>query len=67
MDCRKSVHDAFTKKLDETFSRTVWAHPGVESWYKNSKGHVTTTSPWLLVDYWNWTRECNLQDYEFTE
>ncbi len=67
MDCRKAVHEAFAARLDKAFGRTVWAHPGVESWYKNSRGRVTTTSPWLLVDYWNWTRECNREDYEFIE
>jgi 4-hydroxyacetophenone monooxygenase len=44
----------------------VWSHPGMSSWYKNSQGHVTTTSPWRLVDYWGWTREPDLVDYHLT-
>lgn len=67
MDCRQEVHDEFAENLNEAFARTVWAHPGVESWYKNSRGRVTTTSPWLLVDYWKWTRECNFADYILTD
>jgi 4-hydroxyacetophenone monooxygenase len=36
----------------------------VSSWYKNARGVVITTSPWRLVDYWGWTREPNLADYQ---
>jgi 4-hydroxyacetophenone monooxygenase len=44
----------------------VWSHPGMTSWYKNSKGRVITTSPWRLVDYWGWTRDANLADYRLS-
>jgi len=44
----------------------VWSHPGLNSWYKNSKGRVTTTSPWRLLDSWRWTREPDLSDYELS-
>jgi 4-hydroxyacetophenone monooxygenase len=66
MDCRPDVHDAFNAKLDATLARMVWSHPGMNSWYKNSKGRVITTSPWRLVDYWGWTREAKLADYRLT-
>ena len=57
------THDAFNAKLDATLARMVWSHPGMNSWYKNSKGRVITTSPWWLVDYWGWTREPKLAEY----
>src|SRR5262245_43282539 len=63
LECREEVQDAFNARLDETLARMVWSHPGMSSWYKNSRGRVTTTSPWRLVDYWRWTREPNLSDY----
>ena len=66
MDCRPDVHDAFTAKLDATLAQMVWSHPGMTSWYKNSKGRVITTSPWRLVDYWGWTREPNVADYRLS-
>ena len=50
------MHDAYNEKLDQALARTVWSHPGMNSWYKNSKGRVTTTSPWRLLDYWRWTQ-----------
>ena len=64
MECRQEVHDAFNDRLQDALAKLVWSHPGMNSWYKNSKGQVTTTSPWRLLDYWRWTREPNLADYE---
>jgi 4-hydroxyacetophenone monooxygenase len=63
LDVRREVCDAFDAKLDATLARMVWSHPGMTSWYKNSKGRVVTTSPWRLVDYWRGTREPRLDDY----
>lgn len=64
MDCKQEVHDAYNERISTAFSQMVWSHPGMTSWYKNSKGRVTTTSPWRLVDYWNWTREPELEDFD---
>jgi 4-hydroxyacetophenone monooxygenase len=66
LECRQEVHDAFNQRLDARLAQMVWSHPGMSSWYKNSQGHVTTTSPWRLVDYWGWTREPDLVDYHLT-
>jgi 4-hydroxyacetophenone monooxygenase len=66
MDCRHEVHDAFNAKLDARLAQMVWSHPGMTSWYKNSKGRVITTSPWRLVDYWGWTRDADLADYRLS-
>jgi 4-hydroxyacetophenone monooxygenase len=63
LDCREDVHDAFNARLDAALAKLVWSHPGMNSWYKNRRGKVTTTSPWRLVDYWRWTREPDLADY----
>ncbi len=66
MDCKQDVHDAYNQRLDETLARMVWSHPGMDSWYKNSKGRVTTTSPWRLLDYWRWTKAPDLADYDLS-
>jgi 4-hydroxyacetophenone monooxygenase len=45
----------------------VWSHPSIaNSWYRNSKGKVTILSPWRLLDYWKWTQEIDLDDYELS-
>ena len=63
LECRQDVHDAFNQRLDRALARTVWSHPGMNSWYKNPSGRVTTTSPWRLLDYWRWTKAPDLADF----
>jgi 4-hydroxyacetophenone monooxygenase len=43
----------------------VWAHPGVNNWYKNPAGRVTAVSPWRLVDYWKMTAALDPSHYRF--
>jgi 4-hydroxyacetophenone monooxygenase len=64
LECRQDVHDAYNSRFDARHQTLVWSHPGMGSWYKNAAGRVTTTSPWRLVDYWGWTKEPNLADFE---
>lgn len=64
LECKRTVHDAYQDRLDAALSKMVWSHPGMSSWYKNDAGRVTTTSPWRLVDYWSWTREPDLADFD---
>jgi 4-hydroxyacetophenone monooxygenase len=64
LECRPAVLDDYDDRLSEALSMTVWAHPAVDSWYKNERGRVITTSPWRLLDYWNWTRDPDLDDFD---
>jgi 4-hydroxyacetophenone monooxygenase len=64
MECRQDVHDAYAARFDARHAEMVWSHAGATSWYKNAAGRILTTSPWRLVDYWTWTREPNLDDFE---
>ena len=66
MDCRPYVHEEYNDRVDAAHSRMIWTHPGMQTWYRNEEGRVTTNSPWRLVDYWKMTREPNPTDYEFT-
>jgi 4-hydroxyacetophenone monooxygenase len=51
------VHDGYNERVDAAHQAMVWTHPGMNNWYKNSKGRVTSNSPWRLVDYWQMTVE----------
>jgi 4-hydroxyacetophenone monooxygenase len=64
MECRQDVFQAFNDRFDARHRTLVWSHPGMGSWYKNAAGKVLTTSPWLLVEYWGWTRAPDLADYD---
>ncbi len=63
MEVRADVHDDFNARVDAAHAKMVWAHGGVDNWYKNSKGRVFANSPWRLVDYWSMTREPDSADY----
>jgi 4-hydroxyacetophenone monooxygenase len=64
LECRAAVYRDYTERLRAALARMVWSHKGVHNWYQNSHGVVVATSPWRLVDYWRWTREPDLADYE---
>lgn len=64
MECRRDVHDAYAARFDARHEQMVWSLPAANSWYKNAHGKVLTTSPWRLVDYWGWTRQPNLDDFD---
>lgn len=64
INCKPAVYDNYVQRLERALAKMVWSHPGVNNWYKNARGVVVNTSPWRLVDYWNWTKSMNPQDYE---
>ena len=64
IECTEQAADAYYDRFTETAARTVWAHKGVDNWYKNQDGKVVTTSPWRLIDFWRWTRAPKLSDFE---
>ena len=63
IEVRREAFDRYVAELDERLARTVWSTPGVDSWFKNSSGRVTTNSPWRLVEYWQMTRRIDPADY----
>ncbi|MGB3797495.1 MAG: NAD(P)/FAD-dependent oxidoreductase, partial [Alteraurantiacibacter sp.] len=67
MDCRPEAHDAYNRTIDARLERMVWSDPGLNSWYKNAKGRITTNSPWRLVEYWGLTRSPDPQAFRFVD
>jgi len=41
----------------------IWSHPGMTTYYRNTRGRVVTVMPWRLVDYWEMTHEADLSNY----
>jgi 4-hydroxyacetophenone monooxygenase len=64
LECRAEAYKGYTERLRAALARMVWSHRGVHNWYQNAHGVVVATSPWRLVDYWRWTREPDLADFE---
>jgi 4-hydroxyacetophenone monooxygenase len=63
VECRKDVHDAYVERIDDALSRTIWAHPGMTTYYRNSRGRVVSTMPWTNSEYWHMTREPDLGEF----
>lgn len=65
MECREDVYDAYNERVDAAHNAMVWTHAGVNNWYKNRVGRVTTNSPWRIVDYWTMARAPQEGDFLF--
>jgi 4-hydroxyacetophenone monooxygenase len=67
MEPRQAVHDEYYERTQRELDKYVWSQPSVKStWYKNAEGKIHILSPWRLVDYWRWTREPDLADFEIS-
>mgnify|MGYP006274237397 CR=1 FL=1 len=63
LEVRREAHDAYVAKVDAEHAELVWAHPGVNTYYRNAAGRVVSVMPWRLVDYWGMTRTPDFSDY----
>jgi 4-hydroxyacetophenone monooxygenase len=63
VEVRQDVHDAYNAKVDATHEQMVWTYPGVESYYKNSKGRIVVNNPFRILDVWRMTEVADLNDY----
>lgn len=64
IDPKPEVHDAYNRRIDEGNRRMAWGVSRVNTWYKNRAGRVTQNWPFTLLEYWQQTRDVNLDDYE---
>jgi 4-hydroxyacetophenone monooxygenase len=64
LEVRRDVHDRYIEKVDAEHAELVWTHPGMNNWYRNRRGRVFGPMPFRLVDYWRFTREPDLDDFE---
>ncbi|MFZ9041518.1 MAG: flavin-containing monooxygenase [Ilumatobacteraceae bacterium] len=63
---KESVHDEYVHAVDERHGQMIWTHPGVSTYYRNSKGRVVLATPWSLLEYWEMTHDVDLDDFEIS-
>ena len=63
VDCRQDVHDEYNERIADKLKHTIWAHPGMSTYYRNSKGNIVVPMPWTNYDYWQMVREPDLADF----
>jgi 4-hydroxyacetophenone monooxygenase len=65
IDARDDANRAYNDRVDRLHEETVWTHPGMRTYYRNSHGRVVVIMPFRGVEYWNMTNVVNLDDYTF--
>ncbi len=63
VECRSEVYDQYNEKLQEKHQKMVWSHPGMSTYFRNARGRIVVQNPWRVVDYWQFTRRANLDDF----
>lgn len=63
LEPKRDVHDSYNERLDAAHATRVWSHPGMNTYYRNAAGRVVVNMPWRIVDYWDWTRRADLDDF----
>lgn len=63
VECRRDVHDDYNDGVDRAHEQMVWTHPGMETYYRNTKGRVVVNLPYRNVDLWHMTEHADLDDY----
>lgn len=63
LDARHEANERYNQMVDELHERTVWTHPGMSTYYRNSRGRVVFVMPFLNLEYWQMTRRTDLENY----
>ncbi|MGF7161870.1 4-hydroxyacetophenone monooxygenase [Rhodoligotrophos appendicifer] len=58
------AHDDYVRRVDEEHEQLIWSHPGMTTYYRNSRGRVFSVMPWRFVDYWAMTHDVDMQAYQ---
>jgi 4-hydroxyacetophenone monooxygenase len=64
IEVKPGVYTQYVQRMQQALAQFTWSHPSAGSWYKNKAGKVIANSPWPLIDYWDWTRSPNPQDFD---
>ncbi|HTO00412.1 MAG TPA: NAD(P)/FAD-dependent oxidoreductase [Microthrixaceae bacterium] len=65
MEPLQERYDDWHARSQAELQKLVWAQPTIKhSFFKNADGEIHGLSPWPLVDYWTWTKEANLADFD---
>jgi 4-hydroxyacetophenone monooxygenase len=58
-----AAHDAFNEEVDAENLRMAWGVSSVNTWYKNATGRTAQNWPFSLREFWERTRQPNLEDF----
>lgn len=62
-EIRQDVFQDYNRRVEQAHELMVWTHPGVNSYYRNSRGRVVVNSPFRIVDIWKSTIHAEMADF----
>jgi 4-hydroxyacetophenone monooxygenase len=63
VECRQDVHDEYNERIDRAHENMVWTHPGMETYYRNTRGRVVVNSPHRNDAVYEMIRTAKLEDF----
>lgn len=63
LDPTHEANEKYNALVDEMHERTVWTHPGMSTYYRNSRGRVVFVMPFLNLEYWQMTKRPDIESY----
>jgi 4-hydroxyacetophenone monooxygenase len=63
VDVRSDVHQDYNDRIDDAHEHMVWTHPGMDTYYRNSRGRVVVNNPFRMQEFWQLTEEADLREF----
>ncbi len=63
IDVQTEVFDKYNQLVDETSQKTIWTHPGTNTFFRNDRGRLVFVSPFRNVEYWTRAEHSGIGDY----
>jgi 4-hydroxyacetophenone monooxygenase len=63
IEIRQDVHDAYNDDIDRAHANMVWTHPGMTTYYRNSRGRIVVNSPFRNATFYEMSKQARLEDF----
>ena len=63
IDVQPDVFEEYNELVDEAAQKTIWTHPGTNTFFRNDRGRLVFVSPFRNVEYWNRSEGSGIEDY----
>ncbi|MCX7864229.1 MAG: NAD(P)/FAD-dependent oxidoreductase [Novosphingobium sp.] len=67
LEVREDVYRDYMNRSAEKLKQFVWSSKFGTTYFRNSAGHVTTNSPWSMLEMWTWLKEPDPDDFVMAE
>lgn len=64
LEVSRDVYDQYNRRVDNAHANMVWTHPGMSTYYRNSRGRIVVNNPFRVVEFWHNTKKLDLKDFD---